>query len=182
MTDPTGTGSVPAVGGSTDRWAFVLPAGWERFPGEAGALAVYRPVTREAGSGAPVSITEVELDGVGGRSAEEVGALILSHGYAGCEPVELGGRPGVRLTSDRSVRQPSGRAVVAHQVTYVVSRDDADGAWLALTLSTAWDSTPAKALSDALVAFFDAAMGTFSWVGHGAQPRHLPPRRVPGSS
>lgn len=167
--------------GHTDRWAFVLPAGWERFSGEAGALAVYRPVTPEAGAGIPASITEVELDGVVGLDPEGVGALVLSRGYERCEPADLGGSPAARLTTSRPVREPSGRAVVARQVTYVVERDAAAGAWLALTLSTAWDGTPTKALSDALVDFFDAAMATFSWVRPGARPQGLPERTVPGS-
>jgi hypothetical protein len=77
-------------------------------------------------------------------------------------------------------------AAGTRQVTYVVSRDEAQGDWLVLsfssTFSTGPDSGPSEQLADTLVAFFDAVMTTFRWTGPGADPVNLPERTVRGSA
>lgn len=178
----------PAAGAPTDAWAFALPAGWARFPTEAGV--VYLPTVPVAEISVPASITEVEIFGEAGRSPFEVAAGLLNDVHEESRPVELDGRPGVRAAGTLH-ETPGG---TTRQVVYVVSRDDVDGDWLVLSFSTTFStsashskggspgrsSAPAE-LADVLVEFFDAVMTTFRWTGPGADPVNLPERTVPGS-
>jgi hypothetical protein len=174
----------PVNGKPTDKWAFLLPPGWARFPNgaAAGTGAVYVPTEPMAGIAIPASITESELFGVVGRSATEVAASVLGDAQES-SAVDVDGRPGVRLASTlvETSRGAGGPAAGTRQVTYVVSRDDADGDWLVLSFSTTYSSGPAEQLAGVLVDFFDAVMTTFRWTGPGADPVDLPERTVPGS-
>jgi hypothetical protein len=183
-------------GTPTDRWAFLLPPGWARFPtgSVAGSVAsslassgvsngaVYVPTERTAGIAIPASITETEIFGVVGLSATEVAASLLGD-VQESTAVDVDGRPGARLASTlEEVPGGAGRpAAGTRQVTYVVSRDEAEGDWLVLSFSTSWSSGPAEQLAETLVDFFDAVMTTFRWTGPGADPVNLPERTVPGS-
>ncbi|MEU4384250.1 hypothetical protein [Promicromonospora sp. NPDC023805] len=169
-------------GKPTDKWAFLLPPGWARVP-TPGTGVVYAPTVRMAGIAIPASITETELFGVVGRSATEVAASLLGDAQESTA-VDVDGRPGARVA--RTLGEAPGGAgrpaAGTREVTYVVSRDDADGDWLVLSFSTSWTSGPAEQLADTLVAFFDAVMTTFRWTGPGADPVNLPERTVPGSA
>jgi hypothetical protein len=179
----------PAVGGPTDAWAFALPAGWARLSTEAGV--VYVPTVPVAGMSVPAAITEIEIFGEAGRSPIEVVAGALGDECEEAAPIELDGRPGVRVA--RTLRgtpgeapEGSGRsAVTTRQVAYVVLRDEAEGDWLVLSFSTTFStgpgSGPAEQLADVLVEFFDAVLTTFRWTGPGADPVNLPERTIPGS-
>lgn len=176
----------PASGKPTDKWAFLLPPGWTRFP-TPGTGAVYAPTERMAGIAIPASITETELFGVVGRSAAEVAASLLGDAQESTA-VDVDGRPGARVASTLE-EAPSGAdrsAAATRQVTYVVSRDEAEGDWLVLSFSTTFStgpsSGPAEQLAETLVDFFDAVMTTFRWTGPGADPVNLPERTVPGSA
>ncbi|WP_369374204.1 hypothetical protein AB1046_08310 [Promicromonospora sp. Populi] len=169
-------------GKPTDKWAFLLPPGWARIATDAGAM--YLPTEPMAGMTVPASITETELFGVVGRSPVEVATSILGDSDEENELVELDGRPGVRVSS--TVQEPpaadGGPAVFAREVTYVVSRHEADGDWLVLSFRTTWNSPGTERLAEVLVTFFDAVLTTFRWTGHGARPVSLPEREVPGSA
>ena len=198
------TGAVPGAQPRrkpTDEWAFLLPPGWARFPagaehagaehagpehaGAAGTApgVVYLPTEPVAGMAVPASITETEI--LGDRRADPavVAADVLGTGYTVSGPVDLDGRPGARLTNTvHDVHREGDRPTVStRQVAYVVLRDEADGDWLVLTFSTSWSSRGTERLAETLVEFFDAVMATFRWRGPGADPVHLPERRVPGS-
>lgn len=188
------TGAVPGTPAGrkpTDEWAFLLPPGWARFPagpehaGAAGATpgVVYLPTEPIAGMAVPASITETEI--LGDRRADPavVAADVLGTGYTVSGPVDLDGRPGARLTNTvHDVHREGDRPTVStRQVVYVVLRDEDDGDWLVLTFSTSWSSRGTERLAETLVEFFDAVMATFRWRGPGADPVHLPERRVPGS-
>ncbi len=151
--------------------------------GTTGPGAVYLPTEPVAGMAVPASIIETELFGVVGRSPVEVATSILGDAHEEHSPVDVDGRPGVRVVS--TVREPpgAGRQVAAtRHVTYVVSRDDADGDWLVLSFGAVWDTPGTERLAEVLVGFFDAVMTTFRWTGPGADPVDLPERTVPGSA
>lgn len=187
----------PLVSGRpTDKWAFLLPPGWARIPAP-GTGAVYVPTERMAGIAIPASITETELFGVVGPSATEVAASLLDDiqerdaqesGTQESTVVDVDGRPGARLASTlEEAPDEAGRTAAAtRQVTYVVSRDEAEGDWLVLSFSTTFStgpgSGPSEQLAETLVDFFDAVMATFRWTGPGADPVNLPERTVPGSA
>jgi hypothetical protein len=145
--------------------------------------AVYLPTVPIAGIAVPASITETELFGEVGCSPAEVAERLLGPTHDTCEAVDLDGRPGARVVRTRhDVHREDGRAAGStREVTYVVSRDEGDGDWLVLTFSTSWSSRGTERLAETLVEFFDAVMATFRWRGPGADPVHLPERRVPGS-
>lgn len=178
-------------GKPTDKWAFLLPPGWARFP-TPGTGAVYVPTERMAGIAVPASITETELFGVVGPSPTEVAASLLDDvqesGAQESTVVDVDGRPGARLASTlKEAPDEAGRTAAAtRQVTYVVSRDEAEGDWLVLSFSTTFStgpgSGPSERLAETLVDFFDAVMTTFRWTGPGADPVNLPERTVPGSA
>lgn len=165
----------------TDEWAFLLPPGWARFAGSPGV--VYLPTEPVAGMALPASITETEILGDRRVDPAVVAADVLGTGYTVSGPVDLDGRPGARLTNTvHDVHREGDRPTVStRQVVYVVSRDEDDGDWLVLTFSTSWSSRGTERLAETLVEFFDAVMATFRWRGPGADPVHLPERRVPGS-
>ncbi|MFC4628196.1 hypothetical protein ACFO6V_08120 [Promicromonospora alba] len=173
-------------GKPTDKWAFLLPPGWARFP-TPGTGVVYLPTEPMAGIAVPASIIETELFGVVGRSATEVAESILGE-VQESTAVDVDGRPGARLASTlmETPRAAGRSAAGTRQVTYVVSRDEAAGDWLVLsfssTFSTGPDSGSSERLADTLVAFFDAVMTTFRWTGPGADPVSLPERTIPGSA
>lgn len=171
----------PASGKPTDKWAFLLPPGWARFP--TGTGVVYAPTEPMAGIAVPASIIETELFGVVGRSATEVAASVLGDAQESTA-VDVDGRPGARLASTLGdAPRGAGRSAAGtRQVTYVVSRDEAEGDWLVLSFTTSWSSGPAEQLADTLVDFFDAVMTTFRWTGPGADPVNLPERTIPGSA
>jgi hypothetical protein len=150
----------------------------------AGPGAVYLPTEPMAGMTVPASITEVEIFGQVGRSPIEVAASVLGDAYEESAPVELDGRPGVRVAG--TLRGPSREGhrpeVSTRQVTYVVSRDDADGDWLVLSFDAVANSPGTERLAEVLVDFFDAVMATFRWTGPGTDPVGLPKREVPGSA
>jgi hypothetical protein len=193
----TRTASGTPTGAPTDRWAFLLPPGWARFPAgaAAGNGAVYVPTERMAGIAIPASITETELFGVGGRSATEVAASLLGDAWENSAQesdaqestvVDVDGRPGARLASTlEEAPGEAGQPAGTRQVTYVVSRDEAEGDWLVLSFSTTFStgpgSGPAEQLAQTLVDFVDAVMTTFRWTGPGADPVNLPERTIPGS-
>jgi hypothetical protein len=145
-----------------------------------------------AGIAIPASITETELFGVVGPSATEVAASLLDDlqesDAQASTVVDLDGRPGARLASTlEEAPDEAGRTAAAtRQVTYVVSRDEAEGDWLVLSFSTTFStgpgSGPSERLAETLVDFFDAVMTTFRWTGPGADPVNLPERTVPGSA
>ncbi|MGI5187009.1 hypothetical protein ACQEVI_02560 [Promicromonospora sp. CA-289599] len=178
-------------GRPTDRWAFLLPPGWARFP-TPGTGVVYVPTEPMAGIAVPASIIETELFGVVGPSATEVAAGILGEVQESevqkSTVVDVDGRPGARLASTL-METPGGAdraAAGTRQVTYVVSRDEVEGDWLVLSFSSTFatgpDSGPSEQLADTLVDFFDAVMATFRWTGPGADPADLPERTIPGSA
>lgn len=173
-------------GKPTDKWAFLLPPGWARHP-TPGTGAVYVPTERMAGIAIPAHITETELFGVAGPSATEVAASLLGDAEESAV-VDVDGRPGARLAStlEEAPREAGQPGVGTRQVTYVVSRDEAEGDWLVLSFSTTFatgpGSGPSEQLAQTLVAFFDAVMTTFRWTGPGADPVDLPERTVPGSA
>lgn len=151
---------------------------------DAGSGAVYLPTEPMNGTIVPASITELEFVSDAGSDPVVVATSILADGYEESDLVEIDGRPGVRvLATSHEVQQDGDWPVVStRQVLYVVSRDDADGDWLALSFSTVWNSHETERLAEALVYFFDAVMGTFRWAGAGTEIANLPERKVPGSA
>ena len=151
---------------------------------EAGSGAVYLPTEPMNGTIVPASITELEFTSDAGSDPAVVATSILADEYEESDLVEIDGRPGVRvLATSHEVQQDGDWPVVStRQVLYVVSRDDAEGEWLAMSFSTVWNSHETERLAEALVFFFDAVMGTFRWAGAGTDIANLPERKVPGSA
>lgn len=151
---------------------------------DAGSGAVYLPTEPMNGTIVPASITELEFTSDPGRDPVSVATSILADGYEESDLVEIDGRPGVRvLATSHEVQQEGDWPVVStRQVLYTISRDEADGSWLALSFSTVWNSHDTERLAEALVFFFDAVMGTFRWAGPGTDLANLPERKVPGSA
>ncbi|MFD6445549.1 hypothetical protein ACFWEJ_10615 [Promicromonospora sp. NPDC060204] len=170
--------ALAGAGTGTDAEAGTSPGG------SASTGAVYLPTVPIAGIAVPASITETELFGEVGRSPAEVAERVLGRTHDTCESVDLDGRPGARVVrTGHDVHREGGRpARSTREVTYVVSRDEAAGAWLVLTFSTGWSSRDTERLAATLVEFFDAVMTTFRWTGPGSNPVNLPERRVPGSA
>jgi hypothetical protein len=151
---------------------------------DAGSGAVYLPTEPMNGTIVPASITELEFTSDAGSDPVAVATSILADGYEQSALVEIDGRPGVRvLATSTDVQQDGDWPVVStRQVLYAISRDEAEGAWLALSFSTVWNSHDTERLAEALVLFFDAVMGTFRWAGPGTDLSNLPERKVPGSA
>lgn len=151
---------------------------------EAGSGAVYLPTEPMNGVIVPASITELEFTSDVGKDPVVVATSILTDGYEESELVEIDGRPGIRVSSTTHEVQHEGDwpEVSTRQVLYVISRDDAEGAWLALSFSTIWNSHETERLAEALVFFFDAVMGTFRWAGPGSDLQLPQVRTVPGSA
>ena len=151
---------------------------------DAGSGAVYLPTEPMNGTIVPASITELEFFSDAGSDPVVVATSILADGYEESDLVEIDGRPGVRvLATSHEVQQAGDWPVVStRQVLYVVSRDDVEGEWLAMSFSTVWNSHDTERLAEALVFFFDAVMGTFRWAGPGTDIPNLPERTVPGSA
>ncbi|GAB2480306.1 hypothetical protein GCM10027063_23080 [Promicromonospora xylanilytica] len=150
----------------------------------AGAGAVYLPTEPMNGVIVPASLTELELVSDPGANPLEVVSEVVADDYEESELVEVDGRPGVRVVETTIDAHPEGDLpeVSTRQVVYVVSRDDAEGEWLALSFSTVWNSDEGERLAEALVFFFDAVMTTFRWAGPGTTPLNLPERGVPGTT
>lgn len=151
---------------------------------DAGSGAVYLPTEPMNGTIVPASITELEFTSDPGSDPVVVATGILADGYEQSELVEVDGRPGVRVvaTSHEVEREGDWPVVSTRQVLYAISRDEAEGAWLAMSFSTVWSGHDSERLAEALVYFFDAVMGTFRWAGPGTDVVGLPPQRVPGSA
>lgn len=151
---------------------------------DAGTGAVYLPTEPMEGVIVPGSIAEIEVVSDVGTDPARIVTSILSDGYEESELVEIDGRPGIRVSSTTHEVQHEGDwpEVSTRQVLYVISRDDAEGAWLALSFSTIWNSHETERLAEALVFFFDAVMGTFSWAGPGSDLQLPQVRTVPGSA
>lgn len=151
---------------------------------EAGTGAVYLPTEPMEGVLIPASIAEVEVVSDAGTDPTRIVTGILSDGYDESEPVELDGRPGLRVvhTEHGLKRDDDWPELSTRQVLYAVSRDEVDGEWLVLSFSTVWNSENTERLAEALVFFFDAVMTTFRWAGPGTNILNLPEQSVPGSA
>ena len=151
---------------------------------EAGTGVVYLPTEKMEGVSIPASIAELEVVSDVGIDPLPVVAAVLTDGYEESEPVELDGRPGLRVvhTEHKMRRDEDWPELSTRQVLYAVSRDEANGEWLILAFSTVWNSEDTQRLAEALMLFFDAVMTTFRWAGPGTVPLNLPKRSVPGSA
>lgn len=151
--------------------------------GSAGASAVYLPYAPVDGVIVPASVVEVELTADAGTDPLAVVSSILTDGYEESEVLEVDGRPAARVVATLVDVQREGDwpVVSSRQILYAISRDEAEGEWLALSFSVIWNSPESELLAEALVLFFDAVMTTFRWVGADAGPG-LPGPVVPGSA
>ena len=131
---------------------------------EAGASAVYLPVRPVNGVNVPASFVESEIDdgGIGDPGA------VLADILADSDDATLHTIDGAHAArTDSSIVRVDSRddwpAMITRQIAYTISVPHREGRWVVLSFSAASGEHPVAALSDALVALFDALMLTFRW-------------------
>jgi len=136
---------------------------------DAGASAIYLPVTPVNGVVLPVSIIESEVED---EAKEDAGSVILDLlGSAGAdgEGGELRMLDGARAARTETVStkvKPHGDwpVVTTRQVVFTIETPHRRGRWVVMSFSAVSGDNPSAALSDALVLLFDALIGTLRWV------------------
>ena len=146
---------------------------------EAGASAVYLPISQVDGVVIPASFVESEVDDGGEVDPVEVLAAILGETLTLDGWRTIDGSPAARTdhVSTRVQHKGDWPEVTTRQVVYTIAVPHQRGRWVVLSFSAVSGDNPSVALSDALVYLFDALMTTFRWVNvPGVAPRALEQR------
>jgi len=136
---------------------------------DAGASAIYLPVTPVNGVVLPVSIIESEVED---EAKEDAGSVIMDLlGSAGADGDggELRMLDGARAARTETVTtkvKPHGDwpVVTTRQIVFTIETPHRRGRWVVMSFSAISGDNPSAALSDALVLLFDALIGTLRWM------------------
>lgn len=147
---------------------------------DAGASAVYLPVRPINGVTIPASFTEAEIEDDGRESADSLLTAILEDAESNATSCVIDGAPAARIDRTTLSAQPAGDwpEVTSRQIVYTIQVPHREGRWVVISFSAISGDNPSAALSDALVALFDALILTFQFTdlpgaGHSALEARL---------
>ena len=134
-----------------------------------GAHSVLLPLTEYGGLRLPGSLLLTVLEDDPTVPAQDLlDDVLLDAGEDG-EAVELGGGRGARVEEVVDAR-PVGRSQPSVRVVYYAAHPQEPGVWGLLTYTVLTDGDPMAPVVRAVVAMFDAVVGTLQWVEHDGGP------------